>query len=197
MIKFNIGDLVRVIDHDDLSGRQRKYLGKVGVVTDKSGIPGVKFDDGVHVDFGQRKLERAIPESPFNVVADGGWRYKVEVDGAHYSLTSAETGRHFPKLAETSKIPGFISSGRWLVIDEPTPAVDPVNAAVENYQRLLREHAEAIRLSDEADAVAEKAAENRRNIGKMVAEAKRELDKANHVAVGIGWDDMTGPKYSA
>lgn len=206
-IKFNAGDKVRVNYLCGLDEEVGIKVGDIGTVTEAHPRLLVKFD-GIYADTrmdkdGARYMSSGqlelvpfeIPASPFYVAAFGGFSYKVEVDGLFYSLTCLENDSHWPRHAETRKIPGHFSENRWKLIDPPAPAVDPVVAAAAEVQRLLREYEAAVIAGDEADAVAEKAAENRRNIGQQLGEAKRQLEKANHEAAGIEYSEKLGPKY--
>lgn len=140
-----------------------------------------------------------IPASPFYVRGSlSGCEFKIDVIGLYYTATDIKSGEKFgPSVAHLARnIPAAFKEGHWTLIDPPAPAVDPVVAATAEVQRLLREYQAAVKAGDEADAVAEKAAENRRNIGKQLEAAKRDLEKANHEAVGIEYSDKFGANYS-
>jgi hypothetical protein len=70
MIKFTIGDKVKVINIDN-SPNQLKYLGKIGIVQDNDSIPFVKFDDGKSLVFNQNRLE-LVPNQSHTMIGGGG-----------------------------------------------------------------------------------------------------------------------------
>lgn len=219
--KFKVGDKVRVkvvIPADSKHGINVGMTGEIKEIQSKFNDQG---EDGIFVYFGSPielvnptyrgivrdgayamwpdQIELApfeVPASPFYVRHTSGAQYKIEINGTHANLTELSDGEVHNGFCLTRQAYDYVKGGIWTLIDPPEPAVDPVAAAAAEVQRLLREYQAAVIAGDEADEAANKAAENRRNIGKQLEAAKRDLEKANHEAVGIEYSDKFGAKYA-
>lgn len=207
---FKVGDKVRVTSANAVDAQHGISVGMAGEVKEVAARFSAAGEDGVFVHFGKQiapavgasqrlirggayvmcghKLEPApfeVPASQFYVRAHDVEEYRVDVDGLFYSLTNIPSGNHWPKHAETRKIPELFADGSWKLIDPPAPAVDPVVAATAEVQRLLREQDAANSERREAWVVLEAAEKKLRNIGKALNEAKRALGVAMHDAAGV------------
>lgn len=209
--KFKVGDKVRCMKATDFDSSVGVKYGAVGVVEVVENVPFVRFE-GTNItgsygnnrngawamyDYQLELVPFEIPASPFYVRTKlAGVEFKIDVVGLCYTATDIKTGSVYGPgaLHLTRNIPAAFNEGHWTLIDPPAPAVDPVVALTARVQKLLREQAEAYGIVDAAHNALNAAQEKQRDIGKLLKEAQRALDKSIHEAAGVKWDSIrNGP----